>query len=379
MLLTGTSRRRFLAMLAAAPAGVAQTEGSAQSLFDGRSLAGWSVREGPESSYYVEYGAICGSPAAEYPAWLRSDRQYENFDFQCEFFLQGWCDGGVLFHAPEHGPRTAAGFKISLFHQVDKVPVRNSMGSIYPLIPPRVVNVRGSGEWNALRIRMDWPRLQVWTNGEPVHDVDVESRPELRYRLRAGYLGFETLSYPLRFRNISIRELPSKPDWEVLYEKPSDIDKWTITESNAKDPARFLTLGHVLRGDGLGNLTTKERYRDFALQMYIRGVRHHNGGVLFRCQEGRKHYEIQVHDVEEAHYPTGSLYFHERARYPRLEPEQWFLFQLFVKDRWCLVRINGENVMEFDRLEILDPGPIELQAHQSGRWIEYKHVVVRRL
>jgi hypothetical protein len=101
--------------------------------------------------------------------------------------------------------------------------------------------------------------------------------------------------------------------------------------------------------------------------------------VLFRAAGGRDHYEIQLHDVEEAHYPTGSLYFYKRSVYPRIEAERWYLFQLLVKDAWCLVRINGEDVMEYDRLERLEAGAIELQAHDAGKWIEYKRVRVRRL
>ena len=65
---------------------------------------------------------------------------------------------------------------------------------------------------------------------------------------------------------------------------------------------------------------------------------------------GRR-YEIQLHDVEGAHYPTGSLYSVKRAIYPRIEPEQWWLFQLRVKDNTFVVRFNGDTVLEYDRLE----------------------------
>jgi hypothetical protein len=86
-----------------------------------------------------------------------------------------------------------------------------------------------------------------------------------------------------------------------------------------------------------------------------------------------------LHDVEGAHYPTGSLYTLQRARYPHIEPGQWWLFQLRVKDNTCLVRINGETVMEYDRLENLEEGLIELQAHDAGKFTEYKHILVRRI
>ena len=354
----------------------AQAEEGFVPLFDGKSLAGWSIQEGPESAFYVDNGDIVGHVSSDFPAWLRSDKQYENFDFRGEFFVRGWTDGGIYFHAPEHGRNTWTGMKVKIFHQQDKVPKPESVGSIFPLIAPLRISVKP--QWNSMRILMDWPRLRVWINDEAVQDLDVESVPELRYRLRRGYLGLETLSYPIRFRNLRIRELPAKEQWEVLYEGPADFDKWVI--SDGKPNVR--PVGEVLWANGSGQFATREKYKDFELHVYIRGPKHHNGGVCFRAGapslEGH-HYEIQVHDVEEAHYPTGSLYHYKRAIYPRIEPEKWFLMQLIVKGAYCLVRINGENVLEYDKLEYLEEGPLEFQAHQPGVWLEYKHIRIKRL
>jgi len=350
------------------------------SLFDGRTLAGWSVQEGPASAFRVDEGSIVVDESANFPTWLRSDKQYENFDFRCEFFLKGWMNSGLYLHAPEHGRNTWVGMKINIFHQHDREPRPESVGSIFPLIPPKAINVKSKGEWNSLRALMDWPRLQVWMNDTLVQDLDVETVPELRHRLRRGYIGFESLSYPIRFRNIRIRELPAKETWDVLYGAPEDFAKWQTGSGKPLFEAR----GAILRGDGNGQLATRETYRDFVLHLYIRGVPNHNGGIMFRSvpgPEGRRgqSYEIQLHDVEGAHYATGSLYSFKRAIYPRIEPEKWFLLQLVVQGRQCLVRINGENVMEYDGLENLEAGRIELQAHDPGRWIEYKDIKVRRL
>ena len=52
---------------------------------------------------------------------------------------------------------------------------------------------------------------------------------------------------------------------------------------------------------------------------------------------------------------------------------------MWVKDRSLAIRINGDTVLEYDRLERLDAGAIELQAHQAGRWLEYKDIRVRRI
>lgn len=375
-------RRHFLGTLAAAAALPAAPEDGFSSLFDGKTLGGWTIQEGPESAFYVQNGDLVANASSAYPAWLRSAARYENFDFRCEFFIGGWIDGGLYLHAPEHGRPTWCGMKVNIFHQLDKQPAPNSMGSIFPLIAPLKVNVRNKGEWNALRIHMDWPALRVWVNEEMVQDVNCESAPELRHRLRRGYLGVVALGYPLRLRNLQIRELPSKERWEILYQQPEDFEKWFVSESNQRSAVRFEPAGGVLWSDGIGHLATKEKFRDFELQLYVRHARHHNSGVLFRTDGhglGGKHYEIQLHDVEEAHFPTGSLYYFKRAVYPRIEAEKWFLLQLRVDGKNCLVRINGETVLEYDQLENLEEGHLELQAHQAGRWTEFKEVKIKRL
>jgi hypothetical protein len=49
-----------------------------------------------------------------------------------------------------------------------------------------------------------------------------------------------------------------------------------------------------------------------------------------------------------------------------------------VEGRNCLVRINGDTVLEYDRLENLEEGNIELQAHAVGTWTEFKDIRVKR-
>jgi hypothetical protein len=376
------NRRTFLA---AAPlaAGAAAAPASAQdgftSMFDGKTLTGWRIVDGPDTAFYVKDGAIVAHDSADDPTWLRSEREYENFDFRCEFFVKGWIDSGVYIHAPLHGRPAWCGMRVNIFHQIDEVPKPNSMGSIFPLVAPKLVNVKPKGEWNTMRIRMDWPSLKVWVNDTLVQDLNVDSVPDLRHRLRRGYIGFVNLSYPIRFRNIQIRELPSKEKWEPLYESAEDFGKWFISE---KTP-RFEALGESLWCEGSGHLATKEQYKDFELHLYIRASLHHNGGVLFRSAgkglSDKRHYEIQLHDVEGAHYPTGSLYYHKRSIYPKIEPEKWFLLQLRAEGKRCQVRINGETVLVYDELADLDAGHIELQAHKIGKWTEFKRIRIKRL
>ncbi len=367
-------RRQFLSSAALL---AAQPQPGFTPLFNGRNLDGWHVVDGPESSFYVDDGAIVVTEAANSPTWLRSAKQYENFELRAEFFVKGWIDSGLLLHAPLHGNAQDAGFCIKLFHKKDELKPEG-MGAIFPLFAPKANNVKSKAEWNEIRVRFDWPRLQVWTNGELIQDLNVEAHRELATRLRQGYIGLQSLSYPIRFRNIEIRELPGKVKWQSLYTKAEDLGaNWQVEEGKAK----WSPMGDTLRADGLGHLSTRERFKDFNLELYIRPALHSNGGILFRSEgSGAKpHYEIQLHDVEGAVYPTGSLYGLKRAKYPRIPPETWYLFQLFVKGPQLTVRINGETVTEYNTLDRLGDGHILLQAHQVGRWIEYKDIRVRPL
>jgi len=363
--------------MAGSLAGPLAGQSSFSPLFDGRTLDGWSVVSGPESAFYVRDGAIVVHGGSNFPTWLRSAKRYENFEFRGEVFVQGWANGGLYFHAPEFGPPTECGVKLNLFQKKDATPLRESMGSIFPVVAPRKVNVRNQGEWNAIRVLADGPMLRVWINDELVHDLNRDEHPELRYRLRSGYVGIESLGYPLRFRNLEIRELPERERWTTLYAGESDMDRWEIVEK-----PKVEALGETLRLDGLGYLATRESYRDFAFQCYIRASKHSNGGVIFRAdgEKPAQHYEIQLHDVEGAVYPTGSLYGFQRAHpYPRIAPEEWYLFQLFAEGPRCVVRVNGVTVVDYPAMQRLSSGRIMLQAHQLGKWIEYRGIRVRAI
>ncbi len=377
------NRREFIGSAMAYPAARVVQTGSDVELFDGRSLRGWSVEEGPESAFHVQDGAIVGSESSQYPAWLRSDRQFEDFDFSCAFFIRGWIDGGVYLHAPRHGRPAANGLLVKIFHQRDEVPKPNSMGAVFPLVAPSRVNVKNRGEWNTMRILMEWPRLKVWVNDEPVQDLDLSSHPELRYRPRRGHMGLSALGYPIRFRNLRIRELPSRELWEDLCMAESDFEKWFVSESSKQAPARFEALGSVIRAGGGGHLATREQFKDFELSLFVRGPKEHNGGILVRSEgkglSGSRYYEIQLHNVEEAHFPTGSLYYHKRSIYPRIEDEKWFPMQIRLQGPNCMVRVNGDPVLEYDRLENTEAGHIELQAHRPGSWLEFKDIRIKRL
>src|SRR5512140_3802822 len=137
------NRRAFLAAMPSLPlatgllaASSAETEDGFVSLFDGKTLNGWTIEEGPESAFYVRDGNIVVHEGSNVPTWLRSAKQYENFDFRCEFFVKDWINSGIYFHAPEHGRNMWIGKMINIFHKQDPKPRVESHGSIFPVLAP---------------------------------------------------------------------------------------------------------------------------------------------------------------------------------------------------------------------------------------------------
>src|SRR5207248_6421877 len=93
------NRRTFLGATSTVPLLFqAHAEDGHASLFDGKTLEGWTIQEGPQTAFYVDDGAIVVHESSGFPSWLRSAKQYENFDFRGEFFIKGWMDSGIYFH-----------------------------------------------------------------------------------------------------------------------------------------------------------------------------------------------------------------------------------------------------------------------------------------
>ncbi len=83
------TRRVFLSQSVVLPVALSAATDQWTPLFDGKTLKGWTIVDGPESAFYVKDGAITVHQGSNYPTWLRTDQEYENFEFKCEVFKAG--------------------------------------------------------------------------------------------------------------------------------------------------------------------------------------------------------------------------------------------------------------------------------------------------
>ncbi len=365
-----------LPCISLAPINAAETDW--RPLFNGRDLAGWVAEQGARFEVQAD-GALYCTGAGNYPGWLRSEREYENFELEFEYKLENYGEGGVFLHAPLYGRTSNVGFEIQLSDD-SRHPgtCTASSGAVFGVLPPRE-HAADVDAWNLVQVRCDWPRLQVTINGAVVQDINIEEHEELRYRKRSGYLGLQDRGKPTWYRNLRIRELPSRERWTDLF-NGRDFQGWD--QSEAGEVKWSVEDGAIVARDGNGYMISEGEWRDFAFETYVQASPLSNGGVFFRWKSltpKDRGYEIQIEDIPDSNNPTGSIYDVARADEPPVTPGDWYLLQLFVKDSQALVRVNGRTVSQTDRLSIIRDGHIALQMHQEGAVIRFKQLRVHSL
>ena len=344
------------------------------SLFNGNDLSGW-VEEGASGAFVARDGELILDSPKNYPSWLRSDKEYENFELHLEYMVEGWTEAGIFLHAPLHGRASRAGMKIHLRHDQIEEGAR-STGAIYDVLEPLVIANKKSGEWNKLKICLNWPFLKVSMNGTVIHDTDMSSHPDLKWRLRKGYLGFQDINCGIHYRNIRIRELPGSEKWKYLY-NGKDLSGWTVQG----DAEWFAEGEKVVSTGGNGFLISEEEFSSYVFQTYVKSSHYANGGLNIRWGSGDRDrgYEIQIYSVPDVTNQTGSIYGFVPADRLVCGDEEWYLLEVVSTGSYIAARVNGWLVAESHKMDLPDEGNVALQMHQNGARLEFKDVRIKPL
>jgi len=195
----------------------AEDEPGFVSLFDGKSLEGWTLvgKKGP--GYLVEDGIlIC---PAEGGGNLFTEKEYSNFVFRFEFRIEPGGNNGVGIRAPLEGDPAYVGMEIQILDDTAEkwtgLRPEQYHGSIYDVIPARRGFLKAAGEWNAEEIRAEGRRITVTLNGTVILDADLNSVKDPAVLKRhpglarsRGHIGFLGHGSRVEFRHIRIKELP---------------------------------------------------------------------------------------------------------------------------------------------------------------------------
>jgi hypothetical protein len=188
-------------------------------LFDGQSLAGWEGAGQPaEKCWKVDGGAIVCT--GEKGPWLRSKEQLGDFNLRLEYKLKGGGNSGVYIRVPENGDHHGDGAGIEVQVLDDAAERYRTLkpyqftGSLYAIAPATKHVAREAGQWNTLEINCLGTKYHVFHNGAMIVSADETTFPELKDRLRKGFVGLQNHSEEVGFRNIWIGpalDLPVAP------------------------------------------------------------------------------------------------------------------------------------------------------------------------
>jgi 3-keto-disaccharide hydrolase len=335
------------------------------------------VAEGPRRSAEVDGGEIRISGKGGFPCWMRTEREYEDFKLEFEYKLAQWAEGAVYLRAPRAGRPGRAGLAVVLTHDFHKQVTPYVTGAIRGVRAPAVGLPESWGKWQRVEIELSGDRLQAKIDGAVVQDVDLAADPELRLRLKRGYIGFPDLGYAWQVRNVKIEDLGGQHEFVQLFDGIS-LDGWDL-----KGGADWVIRDGVIRAsNGHGVYYAPGEFEDFEFIALVRSHERANGGIFFRGgPEGFRGFEVQIYSPPNAVYPTGSIYNHVRSDSSVDYEEQWFLMQVIVKGRSCSVRLDGRTVAETDALAEAVPGKgrIGLQMHMDTASVEWRDLRIRPL
>jgi hypothetical protein len=200
----------FAALLPAAEPGFV-------SLFDGKTLDGWTLVGGHGPGYVVEDGIlVC---PADGGGNLFTKEQFSDFIFRFEFRMEPGGNNGVGIRAPLEGDPAYVGMEIQILDEEHPryrswIRPEQRTGSVYDVIPARSGYLKPAGEWNSEEIAVRGRHITVTLNGVIVLDnnLDIVREPEVLkkhpgLRRKSGHIGFLGHGTRVEFRNIRIKRL----------------------------------------------------------------------------------------------------------------------------------------------------------------------------
>src|SRR5262249_37441054 len=198
-------------------------------LFNG-DMTGWIKEGGYAKTWQTENGELIGTGTHYLKSgFILSPKSYTNFRLRFQYQLSAAANSGVALRAVpgEKEGRVPLHLEVQL---LDDAAYRKPDGSMDSLtgalfwctrgntsLPPKYrAHFKAVGSWTEMEIELRGQKLQVWVNGQPVQDTDLDDlalRPDALPGLKrtAGRVGFQQHTGQVRFRNIQIEELPG-PD-----------------------------------------------------------------------------------------------------------------------------------------------------------------------
>jgi opacity protein-like surface antigen len=299
---------------------------AAQPLFDGKSLAGWTVHGG-DGEFTAKDGMIVGTfKASAQNTFLATDRTYGDFTLTFEFKVDDGVNSGVQFRS-DRTPDYRDGRVFGYQYELDPSPRawtagvydEQRRGWLYPVsYNPPARDYLKHRAWNTARIECVGNSIRTWLNGKPVAHVidDVSDSGFIALQVHAIPNNPELVGKQVRWRNLRIRTdvtSPSAPDevfirnlipnnlspaeatqgWRLLFDGETTdgwrgahrdhfpSDGWTIADGELRVQASG--GGEAQHG---GDIVTSDEFSAFELQLEVLPTAGANSGIKYFVTEG---------------------------------------------------------------------------------------------
>ena len=174
-------------------------------LFNGKNLDGWKyvIRRGDEMGWEVKKGLL--TCTGEGRNWIRPDVVYEDFVLRLDYRISQGGNSGIFLRTSEEGRPAFQGMEIQLL-DARRTPLGvKSNGAIYDTVAPTADASRPAGIWNRAEVSCIGSMVKVKINGREVVSCDTSEHPDLKDRLKSGYIGLQNHGDPIDFRNVRIK------------------------------------------------------------------------------------------------------------------------------------------------------------------------------
>lgn len=242
-----------------------------RSVFDGKTLNGWTIENGCEAA--VEDGNLLLKGG---DGWLRSDHVYADFEMHVEWkALQKTAyDAGIYIRTPKDGaPFPKGGYQVNL--------LQGKEGNIGNLPGAMSSGLVKEGEWNSFDIIVIEDRVKLVINGKPAYEASG-------LKNRTGYVGFQ-IEVPkggqFLVRNVTIKEL----GYASLF-NGKDLAGWKGAGAPAADC--WLVEDGLLVCNGKKGpwIRSEKEYGDFNLRFDYQVSVGGNSGVYVRVPKDGNHH-----------------------------------------------------------------------------------------
>ena len=406
-------------VLTLAPA--ARDEPKFESIFDGKTLAGWKLVGGDGPGYVIEDGCIVCPKGGG--GNLFTEKTYADFALKLEFWTEPGGNNGIGIRAPFEGDAAYVGMEVQILD--DSAPQYANLlpgqycGSVYKVSPVKRGALKPAGEWNTMEITAIGRRVRVVINGKDVNDANLNAVLDpatlaehpgiLRESGHVGFLGHDSL---VKFRNVQIADLTKPRPDNVAPEgfreqfDGRDLNGWKGLVSPDKGvPGRAAMTPEQLREaqkladqrmdehwsvkdgalvfDGKGDsLCTQRDFENFELWVDWKIGPAGDSGIYLRGSP-----QVQIWDNP---IGSGGLYNNKKNPDKPLAVAdkpvgEWNRFKILMIGERVTVYLNDvlvvhdtvlENYWERDK-PIYPRGQIELQNHGNTLW--FKNVFLREL